>query len=61
MSKAKRFHFTEGQDCAVPARVARVQNLRRSSAAGPQDRQSPRRERSRSAARDAAIRRSVTA
>lgn len=61
MSRAKRFHFTEGQDYVVPARVARVQGLRHSSAAGPQDRQAPRRERSRSAARGAAIRRSITA
>ena len=61
MSKAKRFRFTEGQDYVLPARVTHVQGLRSSSAAGPQDRQSPRRERSRSAARGAAIRRSATA
>lgn len=54
MSKAKRFSFTEGQD---PQRVTRVQDLRRSSAAGAQD-HSPRRQRSRSASRNAAIARS---
>lgn len=51
MAKPKRFSFTESQN---PQRVARVQNLRRSSAAGPQD-HTPRRQRSRSAARTAAI------
>lgn len=58
MSNAKRFRFQQGQDYIVPApnkaRVARVQSLRASSAAGPQD-HSPRRQRSRSAARTAAI------
>jgi hypothetical protein len=54
MAKAKRFAFTEGQDSP---RVTRVQDLRRSSAASPQD-HSPRRQRSRSASRNAAIQRS---
>ena len=51
MSKAKRFTFTEGQD---PVRVTRVQGIRRSSAAGAHAAQ-PARERSRAAARKAAI------
>lgn len=54
MSKAKRFGFQQGQDYQVPAHVHRVQGLRASSAATPQD-HSPRRQRSRSAARAAAI------
>jgi hypothetical protein len=60
VSKAKRFAFTQGQDATTVlpssrARVARVQALRRSSATTPQD-HTPRRQRSRSAARNAAIR-----
>lgn len=51
MPKAKRFTFTEGQD---PARVARVQGIRQSSAAGVHS-SVPRRERSRGAARRSAI------
>lgn len=55
MSKAKRFGFQQGQDYQVPTHVRRVQGLRASSAASPQD-HSPRRQRSRSAVRAAAIR-----
>lgn len=56
MSKAKTYRFQEGQDYIVTdPRVTRVQELRRSSAASPQD-HSPRRQRSRSAAKSAAIR-----
>ena len=54
MSKAKRFSFQEGQDHVVPVRVTRVQGLRSSSAASPQA-HSPRRQRSRAAARTVAI------
>jgi hypothetical protein len=52
-SKAK-FAFTEGQDAPRASRVGRVQELRRSGAAGAQD-HAPRRERSRSAGKRAAI------
>jgi hypothetical protein len=61
MSKGSKatFGFQEGQDHIVAApsraRVAHVQGLRTSSAAGTQD-HSPRRQRSRGAARQAAIR-----
>lgn len=59
MSKGSRatFGFTEGQDAPRASNVNRVQGLRRSSAASAQDRSQPRRERGRSAGKQAAIRR----